>query len=64
MELIDMLAKALMSFIYDPMKLHVNKDTVFQIHDPNLFLDLWNAKFVEQVERKHGEEVSTGLIIT
>jgi hypothetical protein len=64
MELIDMLAKALMSFFYDPMKLLINKDTVFQIHNPNLFLDLAAAKFVEQVDRKHGEEVSTPLKIT
>ena len=48
-----MLAKALMSFQFEDLK--KSKNEVFEIENPQVFLDLYNAKFVEQVDRLHTE---------
>jgi hypothetical protein len=51
-----MLAKALMTFYYQPTNLKINKGEVISIDDPMLFIDLYNAKFVEQIDRLHSED--------
>jgi hypothetical protein len=46
-----MLAKALMSFSADNYGIFAHKDDIIEILDPNVFLDLEQAKFVKQVDR-------------
>jgi hypothetical protein len=51
-----MMAKATMSFFYEPLKVYKRKGEVFEISDPRVFLDLAQARFVEQVDRTSERE--------
>jgi len=42
-------ARALMSF--SAYNLYAHKEDIIEINDPNVFLDLQQANFVEQVDR-------------
>jgi hypothetical protein len=46
-----MLARALMSFNADAYGIHARTGEVIEILDEKVFLDLEQAKFVEQIDR-------------
>jgi hypothetical protein len=48
-----MLARALMSFSADSYGISAQQGEIIEVLNPNTFLDLSQAKFVEQVDRPY-----------